>query len=209
MSTAADLRYMDLALALARGQLGRTAPNPAVGCVLVASGQVLATGATADGGRPHAERMALETAGSGARGATVYVTLEPCAHHGQTPPCAQALVDAGVRRVEIACLDPYAEVDGRGAAMLREAGIEVGLGLREAEARHINAGFFHRLKTGLPLVFADSRAGSYETVLQPVEDEVVAARIAELGRQGYSRIRIEPGTEFADSLRRRGFLAGG
>jgi diaminohydroxyphosphoribosylaminopyrimidine deaminase/5-amino-6-(5-phosphoribosylamino)uracil reductase len=205
---AADLRYMDLALALARGQLGRTAPNPAVGCVLVGEGRIVATGATADRGRPHAERIALETAGGAARGATAYVTLEPCAHHGQTPPCAAALVEAGVKRVAIACRDPYAEVDGRGMGLLRDAGVEVALGLREDEARRINAGFFHRLETGRPLVFADRRRRSYETTLSPVPEAAVRARLAELGEAGFNRVRVEPGTGFDALLREMGLLAG-
>lgn len=203
----ADLRYMDLALALARGQLGRTAPNPAVGCVLVRDGRIVATGATADGGRPHAERVALDAAGETARGATAYVTLEPCAHHGQTPPCAEALAGAGVKRVVIACLDPYAEVDGRGLTILREAGIEIGLGTREAAAAELNAGFFHRLKTGRPLVFADRRTRGYEAELSPVADAAVEAELAELGRQGLNRVRVAPGTGFARRLHALGFLS--
>ncbi|WP_300540942.1 bifunctional diaminohydroxyphosphoribosylaminopyrimidine deaminase/5-amino-6-(5-phosphoribosylamino)uracil reductase RibD [Maricaulis sp.] len=199
-----DLRYMGLALALARGQLGRTAPNPAVGCVLVRDGRILATGATADGGRPHAERIALDRAGDGARGATAYVTLEPCAHHGQTPPCALGLIEAGAARVVVASPDRYVQVDGRGVAMLRDAGIDVVEGTGRREAEWLYAGFFHRLETGHPLVFADRARRGYEAVLEPVADEGLEAALTALGRAGISRARVEPGSEFAERLLARG-----
>ena len=114
------------ALALARRMLGRTSPNPAVGCVIVRGGrrggQIVGQGATAAGGRPHAEAVALARAGAKARGATAYVTLEPCAHQGHTPPCARALVEAGVRRVVVGCIDPYPPVRGRGVAIAARRG---------------------------------------------------------------------------------------
>ncbi len=151
-SDAGDERWMRLALALAERALGLTAPNPAVGCVIVKDGRVLGRGATARGGRPHAETIALLEAGPGAAGAQVYVTLEPCAHHGHTPPCAEALIAAGVARVMVAVRDPDARVSGRGIAMLEAAGIEVVVGLGEREARSLNAGYFKRVAQGLPLV---------------------------------------------------------
>lgn len=138
------------ALRLGRRGLGRVWPNPAVGCVIVRDGIVLGRGWTAPGGRPHAETRAL--AGCDARGATAYVTLEPCAHHGQTPPCAEALIGAGLARVVTALTDPDPRVAGRGHAMLRGAGIEVTEGVMSAEARRDNRGFLKRVTQGLPLV---------------------------------------------------------
>ncbi len=146
-----DCSYMRQALAQARRVWGGTSPNPAVGCVLVsASGQVLAAAHTAAGGRPHAETQALEQAGATARGATAYVTLEPCAHHAATPPCSEALIAAGVARVVIACRDADPRVSGKGSAMLAAAGIEVCEGVCETEGLPLYAGFFSRIKTGLP-----------------------------------------------------------
>ncbi|GAB4187356.1 MAG: bifunctional diaminohydroxyphosphoribosylaminopyrimidine deaminase/5-amino-6-(5-phosphoribosylamino)uracil reductase RibD [Thalassobaculales bacterium] len=150
--SAADHAHMAAALSLARRGLGQTAPNPAVGCVLVRDGIVLARGWTQPGGRPHAEAEALRRAGPAARGATAYVTLEPCAHHGRTPPCAEALVAAGVARVVAALEDPDPRVAGRGFAILRQAGIRVDSGLLAAEARFVNEGFLLRLSAGRPLV---------------------------------------------------------
>ena len=147
-----DAEHMRAALALARRGLGSTWPNPSVGCVLVRDGRVVGRGTTAPGGRPHAERVALDMAGEAARGATAYVTLEPCSHHGKTPPCADALVAAGVRRVVVACGDPYPAVNGRGLARLREAGIEVVTGVLEPEARELQHGFFTKVALGRPAV---------------------------------------------------------
>lgn len=147
-----DTQYMQQALQLAERMLGKVAPNPAVGCVLVKDNIVIGTGATAKGGRPHAETQALNAAGDHARGSTAYVTLEPCAHHGKTPPCADALISAGVSRVVIACLDPDPRVNGGGIERLRSAGIAVETGLCEVEAQELNAGFFKRIRTGQPFV---------------------------------------------------------
>jgi diaminohydroxyphosphoribosylaminopyrimidine deaminase/5-amino-6-(5-phosphoribosylamino)uracil reductase len=142
---------MRAALALARRSLGRTWPNPAVGCVIVKDGRIVGRGRTQDGGRPHAEVDALNKAGEAARGATVYVTLEPCSHFGKSPPCADALVRAGVARVVSAMEDPNPSVNGQGHARLREAGIAVDVGEGAREAAEINAGFLLRLRTGRPL----------------------------------------------------------
>jgi len=144
------------ALALAARGLGNTWPNPAVGCILVHSGpqgdRIVGRGWTQPGGRPHAERRALDQAGAAARGATAYVTLEPCAHHGHTPPCAEGLIAAGVARVVTAQTDPDPRVAGRGHAMLRTAGITVTEGVLEPEARALQAGFLKRVEQGLPFV---------------------------------------------------------
>ncbi len=151
-SDPSDRAHMRAALALARRGLGQVAPNPAVGCILVKEGRVIARGWTQPGGRPHAEAEALRHAGAAARGATAYVTLEPCAHQGRTPPCATALIEAGIARCVVALADPDPRVDGRGLARLRDAGIAVESGLLEDEARALNAGFLLRVTEQRPLV---------------------------------------------------------
>lgn len=140
------------AVALARRALGRSWPNPAVGCVVVQGGVVAARAHTGDGGRPHAEAAALDKLGGRARGAAVYATLEPCSHHGRTPPCAEALIAAGAARVVVAAGDPDPRVDGRGVAALRGAGIEVETGVCADEAEDLLAGYFMRVRAGRPLV---------------------------------------------------------
>jgi len=147
-----DLRAMRAALALARRGLGTVWPNPAVGCVIVARGRVVGRGWTQPGGRPHGETEALGRAGEAARGATAYVSLEPCRHWGRTPPCTDALIAAGIRRVVVALEDPDPRVAGAGVRQLHAAGLEVETGLCEAEATEINAGFFCRLRNRRPLV---------------------------------------------------------
>ena len=143
---------MRAALTLARRRLGLTWPNPSVGCVIVKDRVVIGRGATQRGGRPHAETVALAQAGKAAKGATAYVTLEPCSHHGKTPPCAEALIASGVARVIVAAQDPDPRVSGKGIAALRAAGIEVELGLCAAEAEEVNAGFFTLMRLGRPMV---------------------------------------------------------
>ncbi|PPB81129.1 diaminohydroxyphosphoribosylaminopyrimidine deaminase [Albidovulum inexpectatum] len=143
---------MTHALGLARRGLGRVWPNPAVGCVIVRDGRVVGRGWTQPGGRPHAETVALQQAGSRARGATAYVTLEPCAHHGRTPPCAEALIGSGVARVVTAIQDPDPRVAGRGHQMLRDAGIVVDTGVLAEEARSLQRGFLTRVTEGRPMV---------------------------------------------------------
>lgn len=150
MEQAADGRYMRLAISLGARGLGRVWPNPAVGCVLVRDGRIVGRGWTQPGGRPHAEVMALR--GCDARGATAYVSLEPCAHHGLTPPCTNALIEAGVVRVVTALTDPDPRVAGRGHAMLRARGIDVTEGVEAEAAAQVNAGFLLRMSEGRPLV---------------------------------------------------------
>lgn len=147
-----DLLHMRAALALAARGLGNTWPNPSVGCVIVKDGRVLGRGWTQPGGRPHAETEALKRAGDAARGATAYVTLEPCCHWGRTPPCTDALAAAGVARVVVALRDPDPRVDGEGLRRLRAAGIVVEEGLLSREAASVNHGFIKRLRQGLPMV---------------------------------------------------------
>ncbi|GAA6202319.1 bifunctional diaminohydroxyphosphoribosylaminopyrimidine deaminase/5-amino-6-(5-phosphoribosylamino)uracil reductase RibD [Aquicoccus sp. SU-CL01552] len=145
---------MQRALALAKDARGHVWPNPPVGCVLVKEGAVLAEAATQPGGRPHAERAAIEQAtarsGISTKGATLYVTLEPCCHWGKTPPCTDAIIASGVRRVVCAVRDPDPRVNGGGFERLQDAGIEVSVGLCAQEATQVMSGFFHRIRTGRP-----------------------------------------------------------
>jgi diaminohydroxyphosphoribosylaminopyrimidine deaminase/5-amino-6-(5-phosphoribosylamino)uracil reductase len=148
--SAIDHTHMAEALRLAEQGLYTTQPNPRVGCVIAHGAQVVGRGFHRRAGEPHAEVHALAEAGARARGATAYVTLEPCAHHGRTPPCAEALVAAGVARVVAALADPFPAVDGRGLARLREAGIDVACGLLEGPARELNRGFLSRVQHARP-----------------------------------------------------------
>lgn len=190
------------ALALARRGLGRVAPNPAVGCVILGAGRIVGRGWTQPGGRPHAETEALKQAGSAARGATAYVTLEPCAHHGETPPCADALVAAGIACVVGAIEDPDPRVRGKGFARLREAGVEVRTGVSSEKAAELNAGFFLRIREGRPhvtLKFAQSLDG--ETT-RPGPDKWItgseARRFGHLLRAQTDAILIGSETALAD-----------
>src|ERR1700761_9508468 len=151
-ATPDDLNHMRAALALAQRGLGTTWPNPSVGCVIVRDGRVVGRGVTQPGGRPHAERVALGVAGDAARGATAYVTLEPCCHTGRSPPCIDALIEAGIARVVAATGDPDPRVDGQGLAQLRAAGIEVESGILQAEADAVLLGFRSRITLGRPMV---------------------------------------------------------
>jgi diaminohydroxyphosphoribosylaminopyrimidine deaminase/5-amino-6-(5-phosphoribosylamino)uracil reductase len=150
--TAIDHAHMAHALRLAEQGLYTTQPNPRVGCVIAHGEQMVGTGYHQRAGEPHAEVYALREAGDLARNATAYVTLEPCAHHGRTPPCADALIAAGVARVVIAAEDPFPQVAGRGIGKLRDAGIVVETGLMREQARELNIGFFSRIERGRPWV---------------------------------------------------------
>ncbi len=151
-------KWMKAALSLARRGLGNVAPNPAVGCLLVKDGIVVGLGWTQPGGRPHAETEALKMAGQAARGATAYVTLEPCAHHGKTPPCAEALVHAGVSEVVVAVQDPDERVNSKGIKLLETADIKVTKHILKDEARKLNAGFFSAVQKGRPFFALKSAA---------------------------------------------------
>ncbi|WFU10087.1 bifunctional diaminohydroxyphosphoribosylaminopyrimidine deaminase/5-amino-6-(5-phosphoribosylamino)uracil reductase RibD [Rhizobium sp. CB3090] len=147
-----DERFMAAAIRLSRTHLGLTSTNPSVGCLIVKDGAVIGSAVTALGGRPHAEPQALAEAGEAARGATAYVSLEPCSHHGKTPPCAEALIAYGVARVVISVTDPDQRVSGRGIALLRDAGIEVDAGILEEEGRRALAGYLTRQTKNRPYV---------------------------------------------------------
>ena len=156
-----DLSFMQRALDLARDARGHVWPNPPVGCVIVREGAIIAEAATHPGGRPHAERKALDIAGDGARVATLYVTLEPCCHWGKTPPCADAIIAAGISRVVCAIQDPDPRVNGGGFERLRRAGVDVTIGLGAGAAEGVMSGFFHRVRTGTPeLVTGDVDFGT-------------------------------------------------
>lgn len=150
--TARDERFMREAIALSLIHVGRTGPNPSVGCVIVKNGEVVGRGVTALGGRPHAEPQALAEAGDKARGATAYVTLEPCSHHGKTPPCANAIIAAGIARVVVAVADPDPRVSGQGLKMLADADIEVTIGVLQRDARRAMSGYLTRQTKGRPQV---------------------------------------------------------
>lgn len=150
--TARDERYMREAIELSLTHVGRTGPNPSVGCVIVKDGEIVGRGVTALGGRPHAEPQAIAEAGAKASGATAYVTLEPCSHHGKTPPCANTIVAAGIARVVVAVADPDPRVSGRGLKILADADIEVTIGILQKEARRAMAGYLTRQTKGRPQV---------------------------------------------------------
>ncbi|QOZ26278.1 bifunctional diaminohydroxyphosphoribosylaminopyrimidine deaminase/5-amino-6-(5-phosphoribosylamino)uracil reductase RibD [Bradyrhizobium sp. CCBAU 51753] len=200
---AADLRFMQLALALGRRGQGRTWPNPAVGAVIVKDGVIVGRGWTQAGGRPHAEVEALRRAGDAARGATLYVTLEPCSHFGRSPPCADAVVAAGLARVVSAIEDPNPEVAGKGHAKLRAAGIAVDIGLCAAEAARDHAGHFRRVRDKRPHVMlklavsSDDRiaAAGYRPVA--ITGDVARTRVHLLRAQS-DAILVGIGTVLAD-----------
>ena len=198
-----DRVHMRAALALARRGLGNTWPNPSVGCVIVREGRVVGRGVTTPGGRPHAEPVALERAGNAARGATAYVTLEPCCHWGRTPPCADALIEAGVARVVIGTRDPDPRVDGAGIARLQAAGVLVTEAVLQYDARELIAGFALRLNAGRPLVTLklastlDGRIATASGESRWISGEP-ARRAAHALRGRHDAVMVGSGTVLAD-----------
>jgi len=198
-----DARHMRAALALARRGLGNCWPNPEVGCVVVKDGRVVGRAVTAPGGRPHAEPQALEMAGAAACGATAYVTLEPCCHQGQTAPCTDALIAAGVARVVIGARDPDPRVDGGGIARLRAAGIAAEEGVLAREAEDLNSGFFSRVRRGRPLVTLklattlDGRIATHAGESRWITGEG-ARRAAQALRGRHDAVMVGVGTVLAD-----------
>jgi diaminohydroxyphosphoribosylaminopyrimidine deaminase/5-amino-6-(5-phosphoribosylamino)uracil reductase len=203
VSAPEDLRFMQLALTLGRRGLGNTWPNPAVGAVVVKEGVVMGRGWTQPGGRPHAETEALRRAGDRARGATLYVTLEPCSHHGKTPPCADAIVAAGITRVVSAFSDPNPKVAGDGYARLRGAGIAVTEGICAEEARRDHAGHIRRVLDNRPAVMlklavsADGKAALPGGRPVRITGEATRARV-HLMRAMNDAILVGIGTVLAD-----------
>jgi diaminohydroxyphosphoribosylaminopyrimidine deaminase/5-amino-6-(5-phosphoribosylamino)uracil reductase len=202
-SMAHDERHMHAALALARRALGTVWPNPAVGCVIVGEYGVLGRGWTQPGGRPHGETEALARAGERARGATAYVSLEPCSHWGRTPPCAEALIAAGIARVLVPIEDPDPRVSGRGVARLRDAGVAVETGLCAEAAREVNAGFFSRILLGRPLVTLklattlDGRLATHAGESRWITGEAARAR-AHLLRTEHDAVMVGSNTVLID-----------
>ena len=199
-----DARFMALALTLGRRNLGHTWPNPAVGAVIVKDGVILARGWTQSGGRPHAEVEALRRAKKAAEGATMYVTLEPCSHQGKTPPCADAIVKAGIARVVSALEDPNPEVAGQGHAKLRAKGIQVDIGLGAEEARRVHAGHIARVTRDRPHVLlklaisADGKVGLAGRKPVALSGEAARARVFQM-RSTHDAILVGIGTVLADN----------
>ncbi|HAT48955.1 MAG: bifunctional diaminohydroxyphosphoribosylaminopyrimidine deaminase/5-amino-6-(5-phosphoribosylamino)uracil reductase RibD [Nitrospirae bacterium] len=205
---------MDLALRLAARGLGRTHPNPVVGCVLVKDGRVVGRGFHPRAGAAHAEVFALQQAGTLAHGATAYVTLEPCSHHGRTPPCADALIAAGVRRVVAAMTDPDPRVAGKGFARLKEAGIVIQVGMRETAAKRLNAPFISRVLRGRPLVHCklaaslDGKTATHTGASQWITGPESRTSVGRL-RNTHDVVMVGIGTLLADNPRLNCRIAGG
>lgn len=199
---------MKQALRLGLSQAGRTWPNPAVGCIIVKDGKVIVEGATGDGGRPHAEEIALDKAGMTARGATAYVTLEPCGQRSNGGcSCSQRLVEAGVARVVYACDDPSPFASHIGVERMKAAGIRVESGLLAGEADGLIAptAYYHR--TGRPLVQADTQGQGFDAVFAPESDDLEAELVAWAGR-GYRHLSVPVGSDLALALVASGLMAG-
>lgn len=201
-----DLAWMKRALELARAKLGHTAPNPSVGCVLVADGKVIAEAATGDGGRPHAEENALAQAGERARGATAYVSLEPCSQRSSgAPSCATRLIDGGVRRVVFACSDPNPHASD-GVMLLTDAGVEVEAGVCGQQAKLLNCGFFKLLATGRPWLAVADGPDSFDAEFDLQPRESFEDALDRLGATGATRVWVRSGTALAAQLAARGLI---
>ncbi|WP_369060581.1 bifunctional diaminohydroxyphosphoribosylaminopyrimidine deaminase/5-amino-6-(5-phosphoribosylamino)uracil reductase RibD [Caulobacter sp. 73W] len=208
MSNELDIQHMRRAIGVARGNLGRTWPNPVVGCVIADGETVLAEAATSVGGRPHAEEQAVAALGGSAPGATAYVTLEPCgARTSGALSCSQHLVAAGVKRVVIACEDPSPFASGQGTHRLREAGLQVETGLLAEEAFVLCAGFVHKLKTGKPLVEGASGPEGYEALFELSGNEGLEAALTRYADLGHTRLWTPEGGETAQRLHAAGLLS--
>ena len=205
-ASALDERYMARALELARTHLGKTAPNPSVGCVIVADGRIVGEGVTGIGGRPHAEEIALKAAGGQANDATAYVTLEPCnARSAGALSCSQLLIQAGVSRVVVACEDPH-PLAAHGVSRLGAAGVEVMLGVGRADAEIINAGFFKVIASKRPWLAIDGDPSSYDAEFDLNREETYEAALERLAKSGLTRVFIRPGTPLAAQLKARGLV---
>ncbi|MBA4000226.1 bifunctional diaminohydroxyphosphoribosylaminopyrimidine deaminase/5-amino-6-(5-phosphoribosylamino)uracil reductase RibD [Brevundimonas sp.] len=206
MSDPRDQEFMRRAVGLARDQMGKTWPNPAVACVVVKDGAVVAEAATAPGGRPHAEEQAVPAAGDKARGATAYVTMEPCgARSSGRTSCAQYLIDAGVERVVIACLDPSPFAAGRGVERVKARGLEVETGVLSDEAAVLYEGYLHRLESGRPMVRLSETGDGFDGQFAASAKADLATELKRLGEAGYTRLWTAPGP-LAEALREHGLL---
>ena len=201
-----DERFMARAIEIARARLGRTAPNPAVGCVLVRDGAIVGEGATGDGGRPHAEEIALKAAGAAARGATAYICLEPCSTRSSgSLSCSQLLVEAGLSRVVVACEDPH-PLGAHGISRLGASGVEVMLGVMREDAERLNQGFFKFIRSGRPWLAIDADTSAYDAEFDLARNETYEAALDRLGKKGFTRLYVLPGTPLAAQLKARGLV---
>ena len=197
---------MARAIELARARLGHTAPNPSVGCILVSAGEAVAQAATGDGGRPHAEETALKLAGSHARGATAYVTLEPCSQRTSGgKSCATLLIDAGVSRVVFGCADPNPHARD-GVVILTDAGVNVEANVLQGEAARANCGFFKRVETGRPWLAIAAAPASFDGEFDLEQGESFEDALDRLGAAGMTRIWVRAGTLLAAQLSARGLV---
>lgn len=204
--SADDAAFMARAIDLALAEMGETWPNPAVGCVIVKDGQVVAEAVTAPGGRPHAEEQAVPAAGDKAQGATAYVTLEPCgARSSGRKSCSHFLAEAGVKRVVVACVDPSPFASGRGVERLRQAGLEVETGLLADRAAVLYEGYLHRLETGRPMVRIAADGAGFDGRFAASPKADLTTELKRLGEAGYTRLWTAPG-ELAEALRAQGLL---
>jgi diaminohydroxyphosphoribosylaminopyrimidine deaminase/5-amino-6-(5-phosphoribosylamino)uracil reductase len=204
MNEALDRRFLAAAIRLGASALGSTWPNPAVGAIIVKDGQVVGRGRTGQGGRPHGEVLALEMAGENARGATLYVSLEPCAHFGKTPPCTNAIVAAGIERVVATTTDPDPRVAGKGLDRLRNAGVTVSAGLLADEAKRAQAGHIRRMQGGRPLVVLKLAVSADDAIGRRGEGQVtvtgeIARRHVQALRSRFDAILVGSGTIEADN----------
>ncbi len=206
--SAADEAFMGAALAAAAGRLGRTAPNPTVGCAIVQACDIVGLAATGAGGRPHAEDQALAAAGPRAEGADVFVTLEPCARRSDASArsCTQLLLEARVRRVVIAAPDPHVLAGGEGVLRLRAGGVIVEEGLLAEAAIRLNVGFFTVVRLGRPFVAVDGDASRYDGDFELGFRESFEEALARMARNGLTRVRVAPGTPLAAALADRGLI---
>ena len=201
-----DGRFMARAIELARAQLGKTAPNPAVGCVIVRNDAIVAEAATGQGGRPHAEEIALRIAGKNASGAVAYVSLEPCSVRSSgSLSCSQLLIEARIGRIVIACEDPH-PMGAHGISRLEAAGMEVELGVLREEAVALNSGFFKLVASGRPWLAVDGDPGAYDAEFDLAWNETFESALDRLGGQGLTRIFVRPGTALAAQLKARGLV---
>lgn len=202
----ADAEFMARAIALAVDRMGQTWPNPAVACVIVRDGAVVAEAATAPGGRPHAEEQAAPAAGEAARGATAYVTMEPCgARSSGRKSCSQFLVESGISRVVVAALDPSPFASGRGMERLRQAGLEVESGVLADEAAVLYEGYLHRVETGRPMVRISEDGTGFDARFAASPKADLTTELNRLGEAGYTRLWTAPG-ELAEALDAQGLL---